>query len=144
VSWPEEHKRETRDRIVEAAAAALRSNGIDGVSIAEIMAEAGLTHGGFYAHFKSKDELVGAALGRASRETIDRLSNNRASGDERIDAVIDTYLSAGHAAHPELGLVVCHRRPRPRARPSQRWHTTRPCGGRRPADRVGAAALAGR
>ena len=103
MAWPDDHKQQTRDRIVESAAAALRANGIDGVSIAEIMADAGLTHGGFYAHFKSKDELIGAALGRASRETIERLSNNRASGDQRIAAVIDTYLSAGHAAHPELG-----------------------------------------
>jgi TetR/AcrR family transcriptional regulator, transcriptional repressor for nem operon len=101
--WPDDHKEQTRDRIVESAATALRAKGLDGVSIAEIMAEAGLTHGGFYAHFKSKDELIGAALGRASRETIERLSNNRVPDDRRIEAVIDTYLSAGHASHPELG-----------------------------------------
>jgi TetR/AcrR family transcriptional repressor of nem operon len=103
VPWPDDHKQQTRDRIVESAATALRAKGIDGVSIAEIMAEAGLTHGGFYAHFKSKDELVDAALGRASRETIERLSNNRVPDDRRMEAVIDTYLSAGHASHPELG-----------------------------------------
>ena len=96
--WPDEHKQETRDRIVDAAATALRARGIDGVSIAEIMAEAGLTHGGFYAHFKSKDELVGAALKRAGSQTITTLSKTPG-----IDAVIDTYLSAGHAAHPERG-----------------------------------------
>lgn len=96
--WPEEHKQETRERIVEAAAAALRTKGIDGVSIADIMAEAGLTHGGFYAHFKSRDELVGAALRRASSQTIGILSK-----DPHIDAVIDTYLSMGHVDHPEIG-----------------------------------------
>ena len=96
--WPDEHKQETRDRIVEAAAAALRTNGIDGVSIADIMAEAGLTHGGFYAHFKSKEELLGAALKRASTQTIGILSK-----DPEIDAVIDTYLSMGHVDHPEIG-----------------------------------------
>lgn len=96
--WSDEHKQETRDRIIDAAAAALRAKGIDGVSIAEIMAEAGLTHGGFYAHFKSKEELVGAAVKRAATQTLETLSN-----DPRIKAVIDTYLSAGHAAHPELG-----------------------------------------
>ncbi len=101
--WPDDHKQQTRDRIVEAAATALRAKGIDGVSIAEIMAEAGLTHGVFYAHFKSKDELVGAALGRASRETIERLSNNQAPSDRRIDAMLDVYLSAKHAEHPEWG-----------------------------------------
>jgi TetR/AcrR family transcriptional repressor of nem operon len=96
--WPDEHKQETRDRIVDAAAAAFRTKGIDGVSIAEIMAEAGLTHGGFYAHFGSKEELVGAALKRSGSQTIGTLSK-----DPRIDAVIDTYLSAGHVAHPERG-----------------------------------------
>ena len=96
--WPEEHKQETRERIIDAAATALRTKGIDGVSIAEIMAEAGLTHGGFYAHFGSKEELVGAALRRASSQTIGILSKN-----PQIDAVIDTYLSTGHAAHPEIG-----------------------------------------
>jgi TetR/AcrR family transcriptional repressor of nem operon len=103
VPWPDDHKQQTRDRIVDAAATALRANGIDGVSIADIMAEAGLTHGGFYAHFKSKDELLGAALGRASRETIERLSSNQTPGEPRIDAVIDTYLSPKHAEHAEWG-----------------------------------------
>jgi len=96
--WPDEHSQQTRERIVVAAAAALREKGIDGVSIAEIMAEAGLTHGGFYAHFRSKEELVGAALVHASSQTIARLSK-----DPTLEAVIDTYLSAGHVAHPELG-----------------------------------------
>jgi len=96
--WPDDHKQETRDRIIEAAATAFRTKGIDGVSIADIMAEAGLTHGGFYAHFGSKEELVGAALKRAGSQTIGILSK-----DPRIDAVIDTYLSAGHVAHPERG-----------------------------------------
>jgi TetR/AcrR family transcriptional repressor of nem operon len=99
--WPEDHKQQTRDRIVDVAATALRAKGIDGVSIAEIMAEAGLTHGGFYAHFKSKDELIGAALGRAGRETIERLSS-----DLGIDGVIDTYLSEGHATHTERGCAL--------------------------------------
>ncbi len=103
MAWPEEHKRQTRDRIVESAATALRAKGLDGVSIAEIMAEAGLTHGGFYAHFESKDELVDAALGRASRQTIERLSDTRVPNDQRMDAVLDRYLSAAHAAHPEFG-----------------------------------------
>lgn len=96
--WPDEHKQETRERIVEAAAAAFRAKGIEGVSIAEIMGEAGLTHGGFYAHFKSKEELIGAALKRAATELIGTWSDARG-----IDGIIDTYLSKGHAQHPELG-----------------------------------------
>jgi TetR/AcrR family transcriptional regulator, transcriptional repressor for nem operon len=103
--WPEEHKRETRDRIVKAAAAALRAHGVDGVSIAAIMADVGLTHGGFYAHFASKDELLSAAVDRASAETTDHLSRAMQTmpADQRLRAVIDTYLSAPHAAHPEHG-----------------------------------------
>ena len=57
-----ERKEETHRRIVEAAAVALRERGLAGIGIAELMQEAGLTHGGFYAHFASKDELVAEAL----------------------------------------------------------------------------------
>ena len=96
--WPDEHKQETHDRIVDAAATALRAKGIEGVSIAEIMAEAGLTHGGFYAHFKSKEELVGAAIKRAGSQLIGTWSNA-----SEVGAVIDRYLSATHTAHPEHG-----------------------------------------
>ena len=49
--WSKEHKKETRERIVHAAADAFRERGIDGVGVADIMKRAGLTHGGFYAHF---------------------------------------------------------------------------------------------
>lgn len=96
--WPDEHKQETHDRIVDAAATAFRERGIAGVSIAEVMGEAGLTHGGFYSHFKSKEELIGAALKRAATQLIGTWS--QAGG---LGAVIDTYLSMGHASHPELG-----------------------------------------
>jgi TetR/AcrR family transcriptional regulator, transcriptional repressor for nem operon len=105
VPWPEEHKQKTRERIVEAAATALRANGLAGVSITDIMADAGLTHGGFYAHFASKEDLMIAAVDHASDETTDRLSNAMRSSpdDQRLHAVIDAYLSAMHAGHPEQG-----------------------------------------
>lgn len=103
--WTDEHKERTRERIVHAAAAAVRAHGVDGVSIAEIMAEAGLTHGGFYAHFGSKDDLLRAALDAANGQTLDMLSAATQSmpAEQRIDAVIDAYLSPKHAAHPERG-----------------------------------------
>src|SRR5579872_7199925 len=103
--WTDEHKERTRERIVQAAAAALRARGVDGVSIAEIMAEAGLTHGGFYAHFGSKDDLLRAALDAANGQTLDMLSaaTQSTSPDQRIGAVVDAYLSPKHAAHPERG-----------------------------------------
>lgn len=103
--WADDHKERTRERIVEAAAAALRARGVDGVSIAEIMAEAGLTHGGFYAHFASKDDLLRAALDSANGQTLDMLTDATQSkpAAERVDAVVDAYLSPKHAAHPERG-----------------------------------------
>jgi TetR/AcrR family transcriptional repressor of nem operon len=56
--WPKEHKRNTRARIVEAAAGEFRKHGIAQVGVAEVMRRAGLTHGGSYAHFDSKEDLL--------------------------------------------------------------------------------------
>ena len=59
--WPKERKRMTRQRIVQAAASAFRKQGIADVGIAELMKQAGLTHGGFYGYFRSKDDLIACA-----------------------------------------------------------------------------------
>jgi TetR/AcrR family transcriptional repressor of nem operon len=69
------------------------------------MARAGLTHGGFYAHFASKEELLREALEHASTQTVDMLSKPLASvpDEERLQTVIDAYLSPAHVAHPERG-----------------------------------------
>jgi TetR/AcrR family transcriptional repressor of nem operon len=91
--WSKEHKSGTRERIVQAAANAFRARGIDGVGVAEIMKEAGLTHGGFYAHFKSKDDLVKAAFEQMSREIVDMVGAN-------------DYLADRHMLHPERGCPV--------------------------------------
>ena len=88
--WSKEHKRETRDRIVQAAADAFRERGIEGVGVADIMKRAGLTHGGFYAHFKSKDDLVKAAFEQMSREIADTIGAT-------------DYLAEPHMLHPERG-----------------------------------------
>lgn len=88
--WSREHKRETRQRIVQAAADAFRERGIDGVGVADIMKRAGLTHGGFYAHFKSKDDLVKAAFEQMSREIADTVGAT-------------DYLAELHMLHPERG-----------------------------------------
>ena len=103
--WPEGHKSRTRKKIVEAASAAFRDRGISGVRVEDVMARAGLTHGGFYAHFQSKDELLLAALEHASEQTVERLSKplDDVAPQSRWTAVIDTYLSSVHVAHPEMG-----------------------------------------
>ena len=61
--YSDTHKQETRQKVVKAAARSVRAKGPEGVSVAEVMAEAGLTHGGFYAHFPNKEALIFAVLG---------------------------------------------------------------------------------
>src|SRR5262245_26931037 len=103
--WPREHKRNTRQRIVQAAAAAFRVGGVSDVRVEQVMKRAGLTHGGFYAHFSSKNELLREALDEASRQTLEQLSQSLADlpAADRLQAVADAYLSPEHAAHPEMG-----------------------------------------
>jgi TetR/AcrR family transcriptional repressor of nem operon len=103
--WPEDHKARTREKIVQAAAAAFRAGGVAAVRLEDVMARAGLTHGGFYTHFASKEDLLREALEHASSQTVDMLSKPLAEtpGEHRLQAVIDAYLSPPHVAHPEWG-----------------------------------------
>lgn len=104
--WPEEHKAQTRQRIVEAAASAFRKAGVTQIGVGELMRRAGLTHGGFYAHFDSKDELVAEALAHAmkdSRANLDRLQGDAAKG---LLEAANAYLSPEHASHPEMGCPI--------------------------------------
>ncbi len=98
--YPPGHKEEVRDRLVTAASHALRRDGLEGVSIPALMKKAGLTHGGFYAHFDNKDALVAAAVDAAADDTAARVLQAPLSG------LLDVYLSAGHAARPGDGCVV--------------------------------------
>jgi TetR/AcrR family transcriptional repressor of nem operon len=118
--WPREHKARTRKRIVQAAAAAFRARGVSQVGVDEVMESAGLTRGGFYAHFGSKDDLVDAALDEADAETLAFLAN-AAEGNSRrrLHAVVDAYLSSLHAEHPEHGCPIAALAPEV-ARGSQR------------------------
>lgn len=100
----------TRERILDVAAAALRRHGHAGVSIADVMREAGLTHGGFYAHFENREALLAAALERASRSSGAALQASldaqAARGREPLQALIRSYLSMGHRDAPEGGCPV--------------------------------------
>jgi TetR/AcrR family transcriptional repressor of nem operon len=92
------HKPETRARVVKAAARAIRAKGPFKVGVASVMAEAGLTHGGFYAHFASKDELIAAGVGRMFEDggaALVRETANRAPA-AALAAYIDFYLSERH------------------------------------------------
>jgi TetR/AcrR family transcriptional repressor of nem operon len=93
-----EHKQKTRAMVLQAAAKAIRADGPDRVGVAGVMAEAGLTHGGFYAHFKSKDELVAAAIGQMfedARARMDHETTGRGPA-EGLAGYIDFYLSKKH------------------------------------------------
>ena len=93
-----EHKQKTRERVLKAAAKAIRADGPHKIGVAAVMAEAGLTHGGFYAHFGSKDDFVAAAVGQMfeeGRARLDRAMDGRTPG-QGLATYIDFYLSAGH------------------------------------------------
>jgi len=102
------HKAGTRRRIVEATAWALRARGLAGVGVADLMREAGLTHGGFYSHFDSKDTLVAEAVGLAGEESarnlhriIDRAGRRSAWAD-----IVAAYLSPAHRDRPDRGCAL--------------------------------------
>lgn len=103
-------KQLTHERIVDAAARAIRRAGFDGVGVAEVMKEAGLTHGGFYAHFASRDALICEALERAGQDGTERVAQGRASRQARgaspLRAFVEQYLSEQHLAAPEQGCPV--------------------------------------
>lgn len=99
-------KERTRERIVRAAARAIRKHGYEGVGVADVMREAGLTHGGFYAHFASRDALLAQAAEQAGVESVEKLSHAvaRAKPGEELMALVDSYLDDSHVEAPEQGL----------------------------------------
>src|SRR3954452_120601 len=81
---------ENRERVVEEAARLFREKGFDGVGVAELMAAAGLTHGGFYNHFGSKEAVEAAACGRVFEKSVAKISAiAEAEDDERARAFAD-------------------------------------------------------
>ncbi len=96
--YSESHKQETHQKLVKVAAKMLREKGPDGFAVAELMNEAGLTHGGFYAHFESKEACVAEALreifaqlGRHTQKNVEGLPPRHA-----LATVIDLYVSPRH------------------------------------------------
>jgi len=100
------HKAETRQRIIGEAARRFRKDGIEGTGLVPLMKALGLTHGGFYAHFESKDALVQASLEAAVEQTLERWHGPapaKAAPAPSPRAVIDHYLSAEHRDEPGEG-----------------------------------------
>jgi TetR/AcrR family transcriptional repressor of nem operon len=101
-------KQQTHEHIVQTAAAIIRRTGYDGTGVADIMKEAGLTHGGFYAHFESRTQLLAEALECATGDSMARM-RRRVERDEPADALrkfVDSYLSDAHVAAPETGCTL--------------------------------------
>ena len=100
----------THERILDTAARAIRRAGFQGVGVADIMKEAGLTHGGFYAHFASRDALLVEALEHAGRQSAERLAKGNAAregkGASPFRALIEGYLSDRHLGNAEEGCAV--------------------------------------
>ena len=100
-----EQKQETRLRILEAAARQLRADGLPHSGVQRIMEEAGLTHGGFYSHFASKEQLVADAIGNALDSSSEALLGGSRGdpGPERRRGLLSRYLSRGHRDAPGAG-----------------------------------------
>jgi TetR/AcrR family transcriptional repressor of nem operon len=106
--YPTGQKPETRQRILRAAARGFRSQGRDGIAIGDLMRELKLTHGGFYRHFRSKEQLFAAAIGHSVEDVAGKLVR-AAEGAPRgaeMRTIIETYLSAWHCANPGEGCPV--------------------------------------
>lgn len=100
-----EHKVETHQKIVKEASRRVRAEGITGAAVTAVMRDSGLTHGGFYKHFRSKDELLIASLSEAFRETADRLARagDRSQPRAAWKAIVKAYLSQEHCDHADCG-----------------------------------------
>jgi TetR/AcrR family transcriptional regulator, transcriptional repressor for nem operon len=106
--YSREHKQETHARIVRKASVRLREKGAHGIGVADLMKEAGLTHGGFYAHFDSRDSLVVEAFAYAMDRSLENW--RKLTGDippeKRLATIIETYLSPTHRDDPGHGCAI--------------------------------------
>ena len=122
-------KEVTHERIVEVAARAIRRSGYDGTGVADIMKEAGLTHGGFYAHFASREAMLAEAADRAGAETVAAsagIAAAAASPEQALESLLRVYLSKAHVEGAERGCpIVALGSEMPRQAPEVRRAATR-------------------
>jgi TetR/AcrR family transcriptional repressor of nem operon len=106
--YSKEHKQETHAKIVKKAAVLLREKGAHGIGVADLMKEAGLTHGGFYAHFDSREALVIEAFAYAMDRSTERWRKiaEQTPPDKRLATIIQTYLTPVHRDDPGHGCAV--------------------------------------
>ena len=103
--YPAQETAEKHDRIVDAASRLFRERGFEHVTVAEVMKAAGLTHGAFYNHFQSKEELMAAAVEHAMRGTLAGVEKSFTT-PKRRRAYIDRYLSTRHRDTPATGCAM--------------------------------------
>jgi TetR/AcrR family transcriptional regulator, transcriptional repressor for nem operon len=106
--YSKEHKQETHARIVRKASVRLREKGANGVGVADLMKEAGLTHGGFYAHFPSREALVIEAFAYAMDRSIEHWNKTVAQTppEKRLSTIVESYLTPLHRDDPGHGCAV--------------------------------------
>ena len=106
--YSKEHKQETHARIVRKASVRLREKGAHGIGVADLMKEAGLTHGGFYAHFDSREALVIEAFAYAMDRSVEgwRKIAAETPPEKRLSTIIDSYVSTVHRDDPGRGCAV--------------------------------------
>lgn len=102
---------ENRERVLDVAGKLFRERGFDGIGVADLMKEAGLTHGGFYGQFGSKENLMIEALSRAFEENINNWSQvgkqaERKESGTALKAITTAYLSKAHRDQPSIGCVM--------------------------------------
>jgi TetR/AcrR family transcriptional regulator, transcriptional repressor for nem operon len=106
--YPPDHKAEVHQEIVRDASRRVRAKGLTGAAVAAVMQDAGLTHGGFYKHFESKDELLLESLREAFREISDKLAEaaEQSRSEPAWKAIVKTYLSLECCDHAESGCPI--------------------------------------
>jgi TetR/AcrR family transcriptional repressor of nem operon len=106
--YSKEHKQETHARIVKKASVRLREKGAHGIGVADLMKEAGLTHGGFYAHFDSREALVVEAFNYAMDRSTERWRKmaEQTPPEKRLATIVDSYLTQVHRDDPGHGCAV--------------------------------------
>ena len=106
--YSREHKLETHARIVKKASVRLREKGAHGIGVADLMKDAGLTHGGFYAHFDSREALVIEAFSYAMERSTERWRKlaEKTPPDKRLATIVDSYLTAVHRDDPGHGCAI--------------------------------------
>jgi TetR/AcrR family transcriptional repressor of nem operon len=101
-----EQAAQNRERVLDAAAALFRERGFDGIGVADLMKQAGLTHGGFYGQFESKDELVVQACARSFAASHKRWLHDIETSADPLGAIVTRYLSTRHRDQPGQGCTL--------------------------------------